>query len=53
MFVSIQWLIYLEQWLATKEEVIEEKTTDVYFVRIEECLLGDNLDKTKVWAEVT
>ncbi len=53
MFVSIQWLIYLEQWLATKEEVIEGKTTDVYFVRIEECLLGDNLDKTKVWAEVT
>ena len=53
MSVSIQWLIYLEKWLATKEEIVEGKTTDVYFIRTKECLQGDNLEETKVWAEVT
>jgi nicotinate phosphoribosyltransferase len=43
----------LDEWLATPEEIAEGKTTDVYFVRIKECLLEDNLHKTKVWTEVT
>ncbi len=43
----------MEKWIATAEEIIQGKTTDVYFNRTKKCLSGDNLDKTKVWAEVT
>jgi len=42
-----------KNWIATQEEIIQGKTTDVYFLRTKECLVKDNLDKTKVWAEVT
>jgi len=43
----------LEKWFATEEEIIEGKTTDIYFIRTKECLAGDNLEKTNVWTEVT
>ena len=43
----------MKSWIATKEEIIEGKTTDVYFLRTKECLHGDKLEKTRVWAEVT
>ena len=43
----------LEKWIATEEEIVEGKTTDVYFMRTKECLEKDNLSDTKVWAEVT
>ncbi len=46
-------MIELEKWFATEEEIIEGKTTDVYFVRTKECLKEDNLEKIKVWTEVT
>lgn len=42
-----------KRWIATQEEINQGKTTDVYFLRTKECLVKDNLDKTKVWAEVT
>ena len=43
----------MEKWFATEEEIIEGKTTDIYFIRTKECLAGDNLEKTNVWTEVT
>ena len=43
----------MKSWTATKEEIIQGKTTDVYFLRTKKCLEEDNLEKTRVWAEVT
>ncbi|MHA1687715.1 MAG: nicotinate phosphoribosyltransferase, partial [Candidatus Heimdallarchaeaceae archaeon] len=40
-------------WIATKEEIEEGKTTDVYFIRTVECLKKEKKDKVKVWAEIT
>ncbi len=46
-------MVLMRKWIATPEEIVEGKTTDVYFVRTKECLTMDQLDKTDVWAEVT
>ena len=43
----------MKKWIATQEEISEGKTTDVYFLRANECLVKDGLEKTKVWTEVT
>ena len=43
----------MKKWIATQEEIIQGKTTDVYFRRTKEILEKDGLEKTKVWAEVT
>ncbi|MHA1707689.1 MAG: nicotinate phosphoribosyltransferase [Candidatus Heimdallarchaeaceae archaeon] len=43
----------MEKWIATEEEIIQGKTTDVYFLRTLKCLEQDQLLQTKVWAEVT
>ncbi len=43
----------MHKWTATPDEIIEGKTTDVYFLRTVQCLEDDGLDKIKVWAEVT
>ncbi len=43
----------MTSWMATKEEIIAGKTTDIYFLRSLECLQKDNLDKVNVTAEVT
>jgi nicotinate phosphoribosyltransferase len=44
---------HLKKWIATDKEIVEGKTTDVYFVRTKECLDKGNLSNTQVWAEVT
>jgi nicotinate phosphoribosyltransferase len=46
-------MVQNKNWIATQEEIIQGKTTDVYFLRTKECLVKDNLDKTRVWAEIT
>jgi nicotinate phosphoribosyltransferase len=43
----------MKSWTATNEEIVQGKTTDVYFLRTKKCLEEDDLDRTKVWAEVT
>ncbi|MHA1397850.1 MAG: nicotinate phosphoribosyltransferase [Candidatus Heimdallarchaeaceae archaeon] len=43
----------MEKWIATEEEIIQGKTTDVYFLRTLKCLEQDQLLQIKVWAEVT
>ena len=43
----------IDNWTAKKEEILEGKTTDVYFMRTIQCLEKDGFEKTRVWAEVT
>ena len=43
----------MDKWIAKPEEIVEGKTTDVYFLRTTQCLDKDGFDKIKVWAEVT
>lgn len=43
----------MKSWIATEEEIVQGKTTDVYFLRTKECLVKEQLEKTKVWVEVT
>ena len=46
-------MVQNKNWIATQEDIVQGKTTDVYFLRTKECLVKDNLDKTRVWAEIT
>lgn len=41
------------EWIAKTEEIVEGKTTDVYFIRTVECLKKENKDKIRVWADIT
>jgi len=43
----------MKEWIATPEEIIAGKTTDVYFLRALKCLREDGLEKTRVCAEIT
>ncbi len=43
----------MKLWIATQEEIVKGKTTDVYFQRTLKCLKKEQLEKTKVWTEVT
>jgi len=43
----------MKSWTATEEEIVQGKTTDVYFLRTKECLVKEQLEETIVWTEIT
>ncbi len=43
----------MKSWTATEDEIVQGKTTDVYFLRTIECLVKEKLEDTKVWVEIT